>query len=169
MGIKLPPCIPKQSRIFKQSEHPYKVEITIAMSTSTTLLPDDASDPSDMTTVSYFLHPELKLPTLSEADTTATDTADSKGGDPGPACTDGGETDEAAVADAWEWADKCDESIHPFWAVRRMTKKQLAEAVFKATTDQTTIPRFNCQLSIEMISCVAMGVVQEQAVNVTRL
>jgi hypothetical protein len=83
--------------------------------------------------------------------------------------------DDAAVAgdddaqesdDEWDWQPQ--HTMHPFWAVRRLTGKQLAQELAKTEPGKTR-PRFNCKIDVHTMSCVTVGVVNSQAVNTTRM
>jgi len=141
----------------------------LSVSTATDVQADAACDPNDMHVFSYFLHPEFKMPKHIKDDTAVADTAGSDGVAAGAACTSEDGADDAAVADEWEWATACDESMHPCWAVRRMSKHQLARETCIAHANGKAIPRFSCKLEEEIMSCVSVGVVNERPVNVTRI
>ncbi len=57
--------------------------------------------------------------------------------------------------------------MHPFWAVRRLTPKQLANEETQASSGLR--PRFNCTLLPQMINSVIVGVVNGNAVTTTRM
>ena len=62
--------------------------------------------------------------------------------------------------------------MHPFRAVRRMTRKQLAREVALAAEGKyhgTMRPRFNCETEAITLSCVTIGVVRSETVNTTRV
>ena len=51
-------------------------------------------------------------------------------------------TKEANIDDAWVWGPPGDQTMHPFWAVRRLTQKQLTREV----AFEQKLLRFNCRL-----------------------
>ena len=59
------------------------------------------------------------------------------------------------------------ETMHPFWAVRRMTQKQL---VREGLDDKSLKikPRFNCSMVTQTMSNVTVGVVKGMSVNVPK-
>ena len=78
------------------------------------------------------------------------------------------ESPDAAVAgsdDTWNW--DCDNTMHPFWAVRRMTANSMAKCVSQAAVGKPR-PRFNCVIVTHDISCVTVGVLCNQSLNITR-
>ena len=85
--------------------------------------------------------------------------------------------EEAAVADVWVWGPPGQVTMNPFWAVRRMTQKQMRICTADDTgsggllgdrKSRRTI-RFNCKLEPHVMSCVTVGVVQgNESVNTTR-
>ena len=74
-------------------------------------------------------------------------------------------TEEANTDDAWAWGLPGDQTMHPFWAVRRMTQKQLSREI---ALGQKQL-RFNCRMEVQNLSCVSIGVVKSQSLNTTRL
>ena len=174
-AILLPPCIPRQSKVLTASEHPYAVQMTATVRRR----PDQTKPGSDDTatrTTTYWLNPEFTTPTpiqgtpISYTSPSHAATPDS-GSVPVAAVTvpvAAVAVPDAAVADEWTWTGR-DETMNPFWAVRRMTKDAMEKAV-KATPAGTTPPRFNCALEKQQVSCVTNGVVKSsQAVNTTRV
>ena len=137
--IMLPPCVPKQSTVHERSEHPYKVEIPWRV-----VRPTDSQvgDDTPLRRSTFFLNPEFKTPQHQEVN--------------------------AAVADEWIWGPLGDHTMHPFWAVRRMTQKQLAQAITQAKEGARRL-RFNCRLEAVSMSCVNVGVVKSQSVSTTRV
>ena len=77
-------------------------------------------------------------------------------------------SDVAAVADEWIWGPLGDHTMHPFWAVRRMTQRQLCRETAEAKEGDRRL-RFNCRLEVVSMSCVSVGVVKSQSVNTTRV
>ena len=81
----------------------------------------------------------------------------------------------AAVAGAedkpWNWTGK--ESMHPFWAVRRLTQKQLLieQEKWAATKFPTKgiRPCFNCELKVMTLSAVNIGSYNKRSVTRTRM
>ena len=58
--------------------------------------------------------------------------------------------------------------MHPFWAVRRMTQRQMSRETAEAKEGERRL-RFNCRLEVVSMSCVSVGVVKSQSVNTTRV
>ena len=81
--------------------------------------------------------------------------------------------DNPAVADPtaadleWAWSPLNDNTMHPFWAVRRMTETQLRREV-KDTAFGKLTPRFNCELKAQQVSGVLLVSVREELGNLTR-
>ena len=79
----------------------------------------------------------------------------------------------AGVDPQWVWRGR--ETMHPFWAVRRMTAKQMSVAQDKFANDTQQCPtskwrpRFNCSLETQTLSCVCIAIVGTQALNRTRI
>ena len=103
--VMLPPCFPKQSKVLERSEHPYAVEMALRVVRPTET---QVGDDTTMRRSTLFLNPEFKIPNHQEVNAAV---AEAKGGDDG--------SDDGAVADEWIWGPLVDETMHPFWAVRR--------------------------------------------------
>ena len=157
--IMLPPCVPKQSKVLERSEHPFAVEMTLRVvrPTETQVGDDTASRRS-----TFFLNPELKTPKHEEVNAAV---AEAKGGDD---VTDDAAVAEAKGGDEWTGGPLGDHTMHPFWAVRRMTQQQLAREIANAK-EGTRRPRFNCRLEGQNMSCVNVGIVKSQSVTTTRV
>ena len=131
-GILLPPCVPKQSKVFDKSDHPCAVPMD-----GKTLPGPEGRGP--VRAFKVWLVPELKMP-KQKGDSTAV-------------------ADNTAVADSdkapeWIWNQGGGETMHPFWAVRRMTAQQLAKAALQTEPGETK-PRFNCEVVVrQMTSCI---------------
>ena len=69
----------------------------------------------------------------------------------------------------WIWGETSDETMHPFWAVRRLTEAQLKmeQATFTDTTGKLK-PRFNCRLEECAISNVIIAAPKDNCLNLTR-
>ena len=157
-GIMLPLCVPRQSKVLDSSEHPHKAELKFSVFRPTEDLDVEVSEEATIRDGVYFLNPEFKAPTLK-------------------AVKDASAADSAAVADEWICSSIGDDTMHPFWAVRRMTAKQLAmeiasqkcvgaDGVLKV---QKLRPRFNCRMELQQVSCCTVGVVKSQSVATTRV
>jgi len=162
--IMLPPCIPLKSKVFEQSEHPQAVEIMVSVlrphtaDESKELGPEETVDSRKIVRqVKFFVHPEFKAPPDMRT----------------PAVAEAVDSDSDAVADepTWDWTPG-DITMHPFWAVRRMTLKQLASARAHASgqgvSDQL-LPRFNCAMEVQTVSAVTMGIVKSSSFATTRV
>jgi hypothetical protein len=153
-SIWLPPCIPKQSKVFEASEHPCAIKILQKVMKTTgekqEELSKEESSPDAGSVCrenTFYVLPEFKFPAQEKsavAETTA---------------------DEALT---WNWEGA--ETMHPFWAVRRLNEKQLQTEV-QAWKPETGKPRhrFNCELRMKPLSAVVLGIINERSLNRTRL
>ena len=168
-GIMLPPCVPKQSKVLERSEHPWAVEIITEVRQPADHdhpVTDEGDDPITLRKRSLFVNPEFKGCTPSWPQSR------SQSWHPkGPNAAE-----LAAVADEWIWGPPGEQTMHPFWAVRRMTDTQLAREVHEfnqakagCVTVQKVCPRFNCVMEAQVLSCVSSGVMGSQLVGTTRL
>ena len=135
-----------------------------------------------MRTATFFVNPEWKAPPRQKGSTAAVAEDDGSGVAANAvskeADIDGATavaesesravalgTEEADTDDAWAWGLPGDETMHPFWAVRRITQKQLTREV---ALEQKQL-RFNCRMEVQNVSCVSIGVVRSQSLNTTRM
>jgi hypothetical protein len=142
----LPPCIPKQSRVLERSEHPLRVPITVVRRT----VPQSAvADQEDTPAVAgqftgysatFYVNPEWKGP---QDITTDAQRADPNFTDP-----------------IWTWTGE--ETMHPFWAIRRLTKGKGDAAVAGGKGG-----RFNCNLIYTSFSVVCVGSCKDTPVSST--
>ena len=75
-----------------------------------------------------------------------------------------------AVADAspeWIWSETNAETMNPFWAVRRLTEKQLQAEV--ASVTEGIAPRFNCEFVHTEMSLVSIAKIGGKAHNHLRM
>ena len=151
--LQLPPCTPVAcGRVITTSSHPLRVAIGISQRverqgpTPAMRLSQKTSqeDPAESAIVKHtcYVHPEYKLP----ADATPDD-AVASGLSPGTR--------------AWEW--KGDETLHPFWAVQRLTPDELSKRNF----NQKTNHEFNIALIEKDFNVVTVGSVGDQSVAMT--
>ena len=146
--IWLPPCIPKQSKVHDRTEHPYAVKVTEKVMRATE---DTVRDADGLTTrvKDFFLMPEFKCPARVEAKAAAAGNSHSEA--------------------QWKWSGE-DETMHPFWCVRRMTEKQMQAARSEAQKRPgTKVPQFNCELQPISVSDVNIAVVGGRSLNRTRI
>ena len=144
--LQLPPCTPVAcGRVITTSSHPLRVAIGISQRverqspTPAMRLSQKTSqeDPAESAIVkhTYYVHPEC------------TWTLVASGVSPGTR--------------AWEW--KGDETLHPFWAVQRLTADELSKRNFHAKTDH----EFNIALTEKYFSVVTVGSLGGQSVSMT--
>jgi hypothetical protein len=168
LAICLPPCVPKQSRVHDRSEHPFAVELRLELRGN--LAEDEKAEDKSVEPrkVTYFVHPEFTAPKKNgdKADVRVAQTS-SNPAVLGTKKASEDKSDATAVADQWAWGPPGTETMHPFWAVRRLTPKQLAKEASEASDGLR--PRFNCTLRPQMINTVVVGVVNGQALNTTRM
>ena len=70
---------------------------------------------------------------------------------------------ECGVETDWEWTG--DETMHPFWAVRRLTHAQMS----KEPADDRSVAGITVDLMTKEYTVVTLGVVQGQSVVMTLL
>lgn len=163
--VLLPPCVPKGSKVYASTVHPNAVEISLKVFKNNEQIAVQIHDESlMMRTGTYFLHPEFKIPKRKEKKITELGEDEIE--------EDAKPSHLTAVADEWDWSEEGSTSMHPFWAVRRLTRKQLAIEVqkFSTTAPEKNPPRFNCCLERQTVSSCVVGVASNGAgVNTTRL
>ncbi len=150
--IMLPPCVPKQSKVFDRTEHPHAVRFTAKVMRAA----GSCEDASVLRECDFYVLPEFKIP-MKKQPTTNTAVADA-------------ETSAVAAQQEpqWIWGQGGAETMHPFWAVRRLTEKQLQQAKVDTPKDKMA-PRFNCELLMRSMSVVCISSVSGECYNRTRL
>ena len=150
--IVLPPVVPKASKVLPISTHPHAIRLSIAVKR---VCEKDETDSSDNTTARQryvFVNPEFSPPIEAM-------------GSPAVA--------GQAAAIEWQWNPKGTETMCPFWAVQRMTGKQLQAATAADCTYLERIGvrrRFNCELRPHVMTCINIGmtILGQGPVNMTR-
>ena len=146
-SIYLPPCTPRQSKVHEKTEHPYAAKMTLKVMRAI----ESLEHGSVLREQTLHVLPEWKIPQRKENTAVA--------GEPGSTAADHIE---------WIWGDNEAETMHPFWAVRRLTDKQLQVAtIAKQPTDLA--PRFNCELQTKSLSCVTIATLDGKCCNRTRI
>jgi hypothetical protein len=168
-AILLPACVPKQSKVHERTEHPHAVQLTVSVLKRV----GEAEKSTTQRTKTLWLTPEFQAPRRNDVKP-AVAPAVADGVDGGPAVAEGGDaTTAVAVMDDWVWNEHGDDTMHPFWAVRRMTEKMLiqekAELEAKPLGHGLQIPRFNCEIHMMTLSQTNMGLADKKLMNQTRL
>ena len=151
-SLALPPCIPKQSKVYSPhmaAGHPHAVYIKEKVMNSTANVATERKMPDGeaVRVATWVVHPEWKMPE--------------------------GMRDTTAVADEprsheWRWSEHV--TLHPFWAVRRMTEQQLRQEIAnRPEGDARLKPRFNCMLRQHVFTNTCIASVGDAAINCTRL
>jgi hypothetical protein len=175
-AIMLPPCVPKQSKVLDKSEHPYKIRIhmkVLAKSVGDDALTDEKIQDAKIERESiFFVNPEFTEPKPSDPTTTVAKPSDStpavaKPSDPTPAVAAAGQSNAAETE--WSWGPTMgSQTMHPFWAVRRMTEQQLRKHNATSLAKGQVPSRFNCRLVPQNMTMVTVGVANGNALNCTR-
>ena len=121
-ALWLPACVPKQSRVVETSENPNAVPLRVTVLRSA----ESAVNSPEGHIVrfrDFKIQPEFKIPTKASA----------------------GSKPAVADEDGWIFDDGTPDTMHPFWAVRRLTSQQL-EKERNETKPGKWLPRFSCQL-----------------------
>ena len=134
--LELPPCVPAVGRIHTTSTHPHRAAITVTHR--------DDQRTGCWTVAKYYVHPEYKVP----SDVTP-ETAVAEGVEPGTRI--------------WQW--RGDESLHPYWAVQRITTDDLKKKNARQTHAQT----FNVALKEKQYNVVTVGEVGGNSVSMTMI
>ena len=107
--LELPPCVPAGCKVLATSTHPQRVQITVTCKEvlSTRLngrQSEDAIRELTSKSATFYVHPEYRIPNNKT---------------PVSAVADG----LAPLARVWEWTGA--ESLHPFWAIQRLSRDEL--------------------------------------------
>ena len=148
--LSLPPVVPKASRVLTKSDYLRRIRLLVAVKDTKS----DASATSDNTTERQrylFVNPEFSPP----AEAT---------GSPAVAGRD------AYIE--WAWSPRGTETMCPFWAVQRLTRKQLETAASASDEYMERVGvrrRFNVELRPYVMSCVNIAIATRGGiVNLTR-
>ena len=107
--VALPPCVPHTSRVHDKSTHPHRVPIVVTEKSAVADAKPDTRNSGKGTcepkrTV-YYVHPEYRMPEESKE-----------------------KLDDAVASHVRAWEFKGEETLHPFWAVERLTEDERREA-----------------------------------------
>ena len=138
-ALALPPCVPKTAKAYKNSVHPQRVAIVVTEKSAVAEATGKRKAAPQRFT--YYVHPEYKLPEESKEEV-----AD----------------DASPEVVAWEW--KGDETMHPFWAVARLSQEDLNKA--NTATPQSR-RKFNVTLEEKEYSVVTVGESAGNSVAIT--
>ena len=146
-SLVIPPCVPKTAKAYKNSVHPQRVAIVVTEKSAVAAPQPNVRATSKKAAVTasqlftYYVHPEYKLPEESKEEV----------------------ADDASLEVVpWEW--KGDETMHPFWAVARLSQEELNKA--NAATPQSR-RKFNVTLEEKEYSVVTVGDSAGNAVSMT--
>ena len=121
------------------------------------------------------MNPEFECPTNKQAKAAVVETkqntataavAEASGEGDAAVATMEGLGDDAGKEE-WVWGPQGAETMHPFLAVRQMTRNQLAKEAADPKV-RNMAPRFNCQIVQQVKTCVTVRVVKSTSVNTTR-
>ena len=150
-SLLLPACVPNGCRVHDvKNEHPLAVRVSVSLSAGTE---DDVSADGGTTAniarrVDYVLLPEFKAPAAVAAS-------------PG----------EGEGEKGFKWSRDASESMHPFWAVRRITNDKLQEerrAILldiQRTGERKKVPEFNCEIVPKLYPAMCIASLGETAVS----
>ena len=144
-ALELPPCV-RSGKIYSSSVHPYRVPVVVKRVAAAHRIHtkksvgDCGGDNEQM--VTYYVHPDFKLPGGFDAESLA-DTGD--------------------TAAAWKWTG--DESMHPFWAVQRLTQQELQRKAADGPRSRSLA--FNAELVQQEFNVVAVGKYNNESATIT--
>ena len=153
-SLLLPACVPIGCRVMDvQNEHPLAVRVSVALSdgTSDNVKAEHGAPSNVKRRVDYLLLPEFKAPTAVAAN-------------PGE-----GQDEQRLI-----YSKDDSESMHPFWAVRRITTAKLQEerqavlAEIRKTGQRRNVPEFNCEIVAKVHPTMCIASIGAQSVTSTR-
>ena len=160
--VLLAPCIPKQCKVLVDSVHPHAVHINLMVPRRTDEI-EEAATPAqvieDNSKISrekkFRVNPEWHHPkrvTSTSRSRGAPVTSRSRG-------APDAEVPEVSEESEWEWDPEGKNTMNPFWAVKRMTEKEMQQ---QSPEKGQMRSRFNCELVVNkmsVVSCVNTGAV----------
>ena len=153
-SLYLPACVPRGCKVHDlHNEHPMAVSVSVALAdgTNNSVKAGDGAPANAARQIEYPLCPEFKAPTAVAAN-------------PG----------EGQDAQQLIYSRDNSESLHPFWAVRRIDKKTLTQerqAVLddiQRTGESLNVPQFNCEIVTKVHPAMCIASLGEKAVSSTR-
>ena len=162
--LELPPCVPKAGKAHSSSSHPSRVVISVstkerdldseqkpkakAKANAAAPVPQLRQEAPAMCR-KYYLHPEYKMPEdVTDAPAAASAVAEA-----------------GSSARLWKWNG--DETMHPFWAVQRMSDADLKKRNRSAEEKGEPKARFNTHLVEEEFAVVTVGTAGKNSIGVT--
>ena len=150
MTIMLQFCVPRQCKVHdSNNEHPMAVPVTVALAKTT----GDVAEEQPDTRIDFLLNPEFKAPAPTAV-----------------AVVPGGDEAERE----WIYSKDQSETLHPFWAVRRITdtalqqEKDQVTMQMKKTGDKFIIPVFKRELVTQTCTTCNIAPVGAQSLASTR-
>ena len=150
---------PKQMvRQDANNEHPMAVQFSVALAYN-------AQSPGDKNaerTANFLLCPNFKAPTAAAASSSSGVGAASSSGSGN------------AAAPRLVYSNDQSESLHPFWAARKITSEALQQEKYqiakqmKQTGEKHKMPQFNCQFVIRVHNIPSIAEVGDRPLNSTR-
>ena len=168
--LMLPPCIPKQMKLVAvKSVHPLAAKIIVKeQSPAETRFDPNSSEPltpAIQREVIFFAHPEFMTPTARPKQAKKTEASDASD----PAAVAENAEDKCEEDMDWDWSKLQEITMHPYWALRRMTNKQMDREIQLAKdAGKSPLPRFNCTTRLMTFSNVSVGVVKGHSLTLTR-
>jgi hypothetical protein len=189
-GLRLPPCIPKQSRVLDASEHPWAVSVLVQVKRP--VIDITSGTVPNIRTSTFFLNPEFTHPKPTDEAFQANRSWQKVEGRKhfGPLAAESAgaaakQKDGTMTSDGhglqpglfgrdhqWIWGLGSAETMHPFWAVRRLSHYQMLKEVAllkEKATDDKLLPRFNCKLIGERLTQCSLGVLESKMPTCTRI
>ena len=183
-SVVLPPCVPQQSHVNINSKHPNALGVTVTVN-STGVRPKEAPppppvrapQPADKAAVAgndeaavagnmpaWQVEPRVVLQPQPQPEVRSR-RVDLHPEFRGPRAERGQIDDELETAPVtWTWSEKDDETMHPFWAVRRITQKALA----KENLELLTPKRFNCEIVPKVMSSLSVALIGQSVLNCSK-
>ena len=137
--LALPPCVPKTSSVLDKSVHPHRVPIVVTEKPAVADANPDTRKSVKATCepkrAVYYVHPEYRMPEESKE-----------------------KLDDAVASHVRAWEFKGEETLHPFWAVERLTEGERRKAQRGA---------FNLKYEDKEFSAVTVGASGGGSMSVT--
>ena len=138
------------------NEHPMAVPVAVTLSNGTSegATADTLGPPP--TRAEYRLLPEFKVPTAVAAKPLSAVPTEGEG------------------ESIFQYSKDDSESMHPFWAVRRLTKIKLDDeqkailAEIQRTGEKMKVPKVNCEIVTKVHPAMCIASIGDKAVNCTR-
>ena len=139
--LKLLPCAPKNGKAVRTNTHPERAAVRVKQ----------RSPVLETEWTTFYISPEWKAPDVAEK--RECEDTEEGASETGEADAEAQEANRAAVAAFKRWTFTGEESMHPYWAIERMTEEEITKRNSDDTQDAVQI-----NMGVTTLACHAIAV-----------